>query len=697
MNRYNIYVLLAALILLSTSAFALYPFSQQSCAGTACANSFLGNDFGSASFYGNSMNVINTQNSTSYAMCILNTGSIYRALVGQIFTDTGAASDFNPNIVITESTTSIAIYDKTCVLLDRITLPHALTAPPILTDIDGNFQNEIATVIGNITFYQYNMTGSAFQVLAQFQNRSTYKSLDCFRPQTEAAGFRNFETCTSLDARTPFNKIFITSFSGIVPWLVQFLDVENTTGQITGNSNSFSGVYNNLQGTAVIDNFFNYYVPTCFVNNNVQCSAYDMEGFSRFNESYGAIANYNELLQHDNYVAKVDSTWRVITSYFGDTSGNRAYDKVVTMIMDLSGDTKYSSLSSGNASNIVVGDYNHSGLNKMCMISGISSTSPRFICMDAFGNIANGINYSAIPIVTGLPKLNQDYLPIAMGTYIYGSGQMQLFTYNGIWNYDGSNFTNIFQTNITADDDMTGFPVVVQGDTGAPLSIYADESVAFIIYDTAAISSCGNGICDALENGFICPADCNGVVLNASNCTTNFDCHFSAPFLKCVGQRCVQPNIDNTTPPCLVDSDCPYTAPICYANSCVKAFLGPPPPGLGINTPPPTTAAGQPFNMAYWFDLIFQSNNKLKMIFAISLIVIMMLLSFMAVIGFAAMFNHRTSPSETVAAMLIGGMLAFIFDISMGLLAIWWAVIVFVGIPAVYILYSKMLHPNPSG
>jgi hypothetical protein len=101
--------------------------------------------------------------------------------------------------------------------------------------------------------------------------------------------------------------------------------------------------------------------------------------------------------------------------------------------------------------------------------------------------------------------------------------------------------------------------------------------------------------------------------------------------------------------------------------------------------------------MAYWFDLIFQNNNKLKMIFAVSLIVTMMLLSFMAVIGFSAMFHHHANASESVTAMLVGGMLAFIFSLSVGLLAIWWAVLVFVGVPAIYILYSKMLHPNPSG
>jgi len=609
-------ILMLIACLFSGSVLALYPFTEQACASAACGNSYLPTLGGS--FYGNAMNVLNTQNVSSYAICYFDTGSLYTPMVGQVFTESGGASNYEPYVILTESTTVLSIYNKECNLMDKLKLDSALTARPILTDIDGNFQNEIAVVAGNVTFYQWNITSSSFQKLLTVANMTTYRSLECSRPLTEVGWMGNrrlLQYCTMLGNSNPPQKIYRILVSSLYPWEAAWVSTANTSGQIPLiypmiTSSSISR--DSYQGISIVDDVYDYYyTPVCYPNNNVFCSVYDAYGIGRFNFSFGSISQFDDYLNGQYYLAKVGVNFRVITSTYGSYNNDpTTYGEVVNMMADMSGAKKLAVLKSSNMSNIAVADYNHDGFNDACGImddaSGSSGPS-RFFCTEAFGYMIGGINYSSNNLTIGLSSLQQNYVPIALGNYIYGDTHMQVFNYRGIFSDDGSGFSPIFLSNYTPANYL-GYPVVVQSNTGAPLSIYADVGGGFIIYDSAVASSCGNGICDAYENSITCPADCNSNTFNNANCTSDVDCSQTPGYPKCVGQKCVA---GYSAVQCIDSSTCPFNASLCYANYCIAGIYGGSAPAQnGTLMNDPTIPIGvQIDNM---FNYLFQGSTILR-------------------------------------------------------------------------------------
>jgi len=110
---------------------------------------------------------------------------------------------------------------------------------------------------------------------------------------------------------------------------------------------------------------------------------------------------------------------------------------------------------------------------------------------------------------------------------------MAIISSSGVFYDNGSSIEYIYSTGVTPSHTRNGVPMVLFSDVAGNVGVvYSDDNINLIIKQPTLDILCGDGICQALENAFTCPADCGdpaGTPTDRNDtgdlCFTNENCY----------------------------------------------------------------------------------------------------------------------------------------------------------------------------
>lgn len=188
-----------------------------------------------------------------------------------------------------------------------------------------------------------------------------------------------------------------------------------------------------------------------------------------------------------------------------------AIQKTTNEIFDVSGNSVYYNLVNISG-NWAVGDFDKNGENEACYIYGNTSapTEAYFKCINKFYTTIVDLNITSLGFV-GTERNN-----LVMADFKVNASTLGIGTSRGIFYPNGTTPYWFYQSGLSGHGWLlTSSPVGIL----TPMLIYGDDSYGFVVRNTDILASCGNGVCDILENAFTCPADCN-IVGNGTGTTS---------------------------------------------------------------------------------------------------------------------------------------------------------------------------------
>lgn len=166
-----------------------------------------------------------------------------------------------------------------------------------------------------------------------------------------------------------------------------------------------------------------------------------------------------------------------------------------------------------HVSNWVITDFDKNGFMEACI--GYWDVDYWLKCVDETGTNTRLWNLS---LCGGNFSQRYDKNNIVIADFKVNSTYMGIATGNNIYYHDGTTCTNFYTMGTT----YSARPIVViKPGTLQPYLIYGDSLTGYILRNSVSAGSCGNGICDAYENMFNCPADCPFSEENGTSSSTN--------------------------------------------------------------------------------------------------------------------------------------------------------------------------------
>jgi len=529
------------LILLSCSVYSAYDWQNEANAGRS------GDDYESRMVgYGlnmrNNYPVINT----SYAKCVL-AGSLFTPIALDSIGETYAH-------IITGLGSTLTIYDRTCAVVQTIAMPEALRSmPQIVNWNEDNKLEIIVPVAKGVLQYQWSDISDSYLLIGNISN-SSISNID-------------YISCPVIEKYClGFN--LVSSETYMINYTTQL--IHKVATHTTTN-----GAYQ-MGGTTGVSNIESpVYIPYCFIgqltgHTYFECAVYNNAGVILYTPSFGSItySPYRQMYISAFY-AWLGTTTRLFFSGRGydSPSGNAKY-MFEAAISDGVATTLFSDINVQAAdptrtiSGWSVADFNKDGYNEACYMH-IEGVTPYLKCLDATLTTIIDVN------VSGVMSFNN----IVLADFVTNSTYISIGTYEGIFIYNDTshNIEKWFSTGLTGT--MDGFPIVYKDGSGntAPLMLYSDTSVSFVLKLMALGVNCGNGICESSENQFTCLMDCN---------TTNIPINSGVAGYLIVGDWC------NTASDCL-SGECEYhrcalkvggkpcvAASECLSGSCVNSHCG---------------------------------------------------------------------------------------------------------------------------
>jgi len=160
-------------------------------------------------------------------------------------------------------------------------------------------------------------------------------------------------------------------------------------------------------------------------------------------------------------------------------------------------------------SNWIVSDLNKEGQELFSiMIINITSNYPQLNTYDEDGALQSVRHFSQQFEKTGYKEI------VAVDMSTSYSGQ-ELVTEDGIFAYDGTNYTNIYDiTSLRTDVNGTMAVATTDLNNGITRAVYSDSTKTLIfgfvgIGETITDPFCGNDLCDGSETIPTCPVDCD--------------------------------------------------------------------------------------------------------------------------------------------------------------------------------------------
>ena len=310
-------------------------------------------------------------------------------------------------------------------------------------------------------------------------------------------------------------------------------------------------------------------VPVCHAiatagNNRMYCNMLDADGYNLASPivSDQSVGTGNTLSEISSGIAKHGSQMRLFVRYdttnnfyriaeIFDSDGNELYQKVLNSAND-------------RLSNWMVVDFNKDGYNDACIF--IKESGETFLkCMhDDFTTLVN---------INTTTTFNDPSLDMIMADFVPTNDYMCFADRNGIFCPNSTGVTQVYNTLLPIING-TGMTVYSDG-FYSPAYIFSSQTSGTIIKNPLASAICGNDICDASENFYNCPADCNissiddlveeGEFPEGYPCETDTDCEYG---LECEYGECA---LSTAGEDCDENDDC--ISGECLNSKCTKAGL----------------------------------------------------------------------------------------------------------------------------
>ena len=504
---------------------------------------------GGNGFIGYGSNINNLLTNQTYTQC-----DISKSVFTPIATDLDGNGITN---IITTPGARLELYTLDCEFITDLALGETPRAMPVIVNFDEDDKQEIAVLLSDrVELYEYDSDISSFVEIDSLDYSLFTTNLDYLTCPRDV----EFETCIGFDKGN--DEVYVFNFGTDTVG-----ERENELPQPIFNLGAIDqGVSN---GRTLGNERFR--VPNCLSQgtstNYFSCNTINVTGFNQ-SISTGNLGSASFAVTNIYYssvfYAKMGNALRIFVNI--DYEKNNAFDRSLTYAFD----SGFSSLhipqtedSSNFTSNWMVADYNKDGISDACYLINITPDT-FFRCWDVnFLSMTTNIN------VTGVINLTKSAV---LADFNSSQSTLGLATMEGIFyeNETGDIFNQVTSSDRTASGYSSGIVVSVAS-TGSPAYVYADSTSGFIIRDSTATSSCGNGECEVFENAFSCPADCSvnvsglfdesEICEDNDECYTgyclggvctllpeNFECDFDDQCLSgsCSNDECTKPSIDKS-------------------------------------------------------------------------------------------------------------------------------------------------------
>lgn len=479
------------------------------------ANSDL-NTVGGNSFIGYGSNYPSPTTISTYEKCEIGP-SIYIPV----------SADFNLdglNEYVIHSNTSFKIYTQNCELTESFFPKQSIRSQIILMNTDGDSIPEIY-FLGNesLLAYEYDTDTSTF---------SLFKEID-YSGET-----------TNLDDMLCFNIPDGEKCLGLKSGSKNIIEFDLETSTVSTNSNQL--IYNfdppnNYRGytTSRISNT-EYLGVICsqidLTNSDIQCITVNEDGDRQttIDMDYPAIV-LNDIRHETSFIAKHGGTYRIFISQYFSSLVNQyqsiqhaiyTIDGVEIMRIAQYGDNTVSVNDRYSISNWALADYDKDGDNDACiMYYNLTDDSSKFKCYSSTLTEITDLN------INETLDLNSDFVfGITIADYNNSKSTLGVGTVHGVYYEEGSNLIQEYDSEVIGSTSNNGKGISVFTDLVGNVGFaYFDSTQGFLIKNSDTTVSCGDGICQALENALVCPADCgaNVTLINETGdmCSVNEDCY----------------------------------------------------------------------------------------------------------------------------------------------------------------------------
>lgn len=466
--------------------------------------------------------ILSNYSNSSYSACNIGASATLPIVVDFNFDGYGD--------ILTSSSNIFYLYNRDCELMTSFTPNVGSTKyNPVIDNPDGD--NYINIYIGNnsaLADYEFNDDTIEFEFISVSNKNNVlagnyvcpFLSNYCYAPVGSVGG-----------------NMYMTKIDLNNMLVVDYGLVGGTNGAVL-STNLHNGLhsYRNVYAGGG----YYYRMPILFVDdtsNDLTLAVRDTNnatlGSATIQAMTGTSAN---LLYYDAFYAKLGNNIYLFVSYV--VNNDVSYDYVghkildISSLMELYANNNFTTINKGfnMVSNWVVGDFNQNGDNEACFLYGygyapgfINKTNNYFTCLESASGVETNID------VTDIMSINH----IAMADFVSNNDYSEIVTCEGIFQYNGSHFTKILDTDI--DGNCTGdVEVFRDGSSGFMTALYTDSTQGFLIRSSEVGSNCGDGICGLYENPYNCLEDCNITTdetagldtntasNNASNCASGY-------------------------------------------------------------------------------------------------------------------------------------------------------------------------------
>jgi hypothetical protein len=693
MKKITIFSVFFLLVML----FAVYAATDFGCSEPECDTQFYTThqlDFLASSF----PSIISP--TPAYSIKMLSEQSIYAPVSGDLNGDT--LNEF----VFTNSNSKISIYNYRGVVQKYLnlntTLYGIIKTNPVLTDYNSDGIKEIIVLTNaSIIQYDYNFSILNYRNITGYNNfGGTTNYLKC---NNNYCGYSTYDSGKGMYIFAINNNF--TLIQNLTASGVQFAlkDIQSFDDGVT------SGVY------------MLYYKDT---GQTVLASA-----LSNYNYSASSIGSSSTMPENIINMGTTNAPIYRIISYNTITLG--VYDRdfnAITLNFNSS-----ASVGVYIASNPMVGDYDLDGQIDLCAVvyhSNSATSGLYFNCWDYTGGNPKKhtlINTDMRWALSNYLDNNANNNEFSMVYFNASKDHMEIIFPSGIYDIEQDDL--IFNTTYKLKSGTSKNMIAYNEKSsiyslGNAIAVFGNTSNSFMIYPSSSVGLCGDGICQSTEDVISCYDDC-AFVSNA--CNTDIDCEdYDATTLDaCISGTCVHitgvgngtNNTGTSNGYCGQDANCasgytclngccvvetnvscsantqcfPYQSAFCYTGECITSFLNPTCVNAvqqvynnatgGSNIP-----SADEGSISAMFNSLLDGSAFAKLLMAAVLIIGAMIATYSSL--------SKNSPNVSPIIPLIVGLVMTIVCTIVGLIPVYFIIILIVGIIAIFILNNYLLKPG---
>jgi hypothetical protein len=451
--------------------------------------------------------------------------------------------------IATTSTTEIKIYSTNCEQITSINVGSTIQAMPVTFNSNGNDRKEIYVLTSTeLKTYEYNDLSAEFEQINSIDYSSKYPAL-------------NYITCQNTLDRPVSCQAFKNGTDDVVIFNITTDEVYTKNGTLSKNF-AGNGQYSGVSNSRTTSNTA-FRTVICSLRDGTTTSYCDLlDENGNISLTFGTNAWANTVtnnLYSSSFIAKVGNVFRIFRTEKLTTSVSSP--QIFAQVYDMSGTLLWSIKASGvdyGMSNFMIGDYDKDGSNEACII--IPNATAMFYCYNSIME-----QETALPI-TDLNLTSDLLVGASMLDFNKTKSTLGIATVEGVYYSDGTNLTKQIYTGYSYSSSRNGYTINTFTNLDADVGvIYCDNSLCYVLQNSESGVSCGDGVCEALENSLTCPADCS-VTANTLNATGNFctsdaDCYTG----NCEYNIC---ELGNFKDECLYDNQC--LSGDCNNNKCSK-------------------------------------------------------------------------------------------------------------------------------